>query len=51
MNFANPGEIQSDTQVKPRNVGLRTTWVTSQKLASHEDPYFFLLMHFFLVLC
>ena len=40
MNFANPGEIQSDTRVKPQNVGLRTTWVTSQKLAVMRTPTF-----------
>ena len=40
MNFANPGEIQSDTQVKPRNVGLQITWVTSQKLAVMRTPTF-----------
>ena len=47
MNFANPGEIQSDTQVKPRNVGLRTTWVTSQKLPVMRTPTFPINVFFF----
>ena len=40
MNFANPCETRSDTQVNPWKVGLGTAWVMSQKLPVRRTPTF-----------